>query len=108
MVDDMLTINFEHKWYYVYLIRELGNDGFYKIGITNNLTQRMSTLQTGNPRKLEYVDTVKCFDKAEAYLYEQFLHGCLQQCRAGGEWFMDSSDVDVIGVFNQMKQQVQR
>jgi hypothetical protein len=104
----MLTIVFEHKWYYVYLIRELGNDGFFKVGITNNLTQRMSTLQTGNPRKLEYVDTIKCFSKEEAYLYEQFLHGCLQAVRAGGEWFTNGDNIDIINVFTQMKQQVGR
>ena len=100
-----MLLHFEHAFYYVYLIRELGSDGFFKIGITNNLKQRISTIQTGNPRKVEYVDTIKCWSQSQAREIEAFLHGVLNNARANGEWFLDNvNDVSIVDVFTQMKQ----
>lgn len=55
-----------------------------KIGVTNNIEQRLKTLQTGNPTpiNLEYIEERLNPEKAEHYL-----HRCFQHKRVNGEWF---------------------
>lgn len=55
-----------------------------KIGVTNNIENRLKSLQTGNPMpiKLEYIEERLNPEKAEHYL-----HRCFQAKRVNGEWF---------------------
>ena len=77
----------------VYLILEGNNDPdgplFYKVGKTDNSKTRLRDLQTGNPRKLEYVlkFTVKDMTAAENRAKEA-LKTCYK-CKLGGgtEWY---------------------
>ena len=52
--DNDIGCNEYGKSGYVYIIQE-GNGDYYKIGGTSDLIKRLSDLQTGNPRKLDWV-----------------------------------------------------
>jgi len=67
---------------YIYLI--YSENGFYKIGITKNLTKRLKTLQTGNAECLHLVDS---FKSDYASTIEAALHRKYKQYRVNGEWF---------------------
>ena len=76
----------------VYLILEGNNDPdgplFYKVGKTDNSKKRLSDLQTGNPRKLQYEEKVEVKDMTAA---ENSAKEALKEykCTFGGgtEWF---------------------
>lgn len=55
-----------------------------KIGVTNDIEQRIRTLQTGNPLPiiLEHIET-----KNHPYKIESYLHRIFAQYRIRGEWF---------------------
>lgn len=55
-----------------------------KIGVTNNIEQRLVTLQTGNPHEmiLEHFER-----KNEAYKIEAYLHRIFEPYKVRGEWF---------------------
>ena len=91
-----------YKTNYVYLVKEY-NSEFYKIGRTNNLTQRLSTLQTGNPRRLILVDVIDCGDKQLSVDIEHELHELLSHVHIKGEWFKDSDETQISYEFNQVK-----
>lgn len=63
-----------------------------KIGVTNDITSRLSTLQTGNPIeiKLEYIEQRK-----EAYKVEAYLHQMFSPYHIKGEWFKGITVNDV-------------
>lgn len=65
----------------VYLIRS-GNTSCYKIGFSNNFSERLSRLQTGNPEKLEMIKTCFGGKKLEKSFHEKYA-----DCRISGEWF---------------------
>lgn len=63
---------------------------FYKIGVTTgSIEGRVSTLQVGNPFKLELVFAIKT-EKAD-YL-EKVIHNHFSPKRLRGEWFELTSD----------------
>lgn len=70
--------------YNIYVIR-CNSD--YKIGITNDINKRLSTLQTGNPSKLVLACTLDVPTKAEALSIEKALHTSLAQYNSRLEWF---------------------
>lgn len=55
-----------------------------KIGVTNDIKQRLASLQTGNPVPivLEYIE-----DKNQPYKVESYLHRTFNSYRIRGEWF---------------------
>lgn len=55
-----------------------------KIGVTNDIDQRLQSLQTGNPDeiKLEYIE-----ERVNPHKAEKFLHRHFQKNRVSGEWF---------------------
>ena len=76
---------------YIYFIREQsqGRDtGYYNIGKTKDLDERLENLQTGNPRKLYYLYKWPVTDAATA---EHLAHSAMAQyvTKQGGshEWF---------------------
>lgn len=82
----------EAKWSYplppdgastesVYFIREEGT-GNIKIGVTNNPSSRLSTMQTGNSNRLTLVHLIP----GDARLAER-IHNVCSRHRIHGEWF---------------------
>lgn len=70
--------------HFVYFI----SDGEYtKIGIANNVGQRLYSLQTANARKLSLVHSIELPDASYAQFLEQRLHKHFVDKRAIGEWF---------------------
>lgn len=75
----------------VYLLE---SDGFYKIGVADNITKRIRNLQTGNPHKINLVAACK-FDKPHDL--ELGLHNLLKNVRDTGEWFrLNSAQAELL------------
>jgi len=82
---------------YVYFIRA-GNTNNYKIGITsNNLENRISSIQGGNHLILEIVDYVHC---SNINTKEKKLHDLFRNQRSHREWFIFDDISDVIVQFD--------
>ncbi len=67
----------------LYIVRSLGTSNF-KIGVTQNLKQRVSNIQTGNPNQIEIYNYYRT-DKA--WILERYLHKKYKQYNIGGEWY---------------------
>ena len=69
---------------FVYFI----TDGDYiKIGVANNLENRLSALQTSNAKELKILFSIPMKDKESAYALELFLHNTYKSKNVRGEWF---------------------
>ena len=68
----------------VYLLE---SDGFYKIGVANNVCNRVSQLQIGNPYKINTVICSSELSKEMAFSVERTLHRILSSSNVSGEWF---------------------
>lgn len=78
---------------FVYVIGEPHGEGPIKIGRTRqSLRTRLSSLQTGYPRKLEVLGSIEV-DKEEET--EAALHTYFQDDRLSGEWFEVSAQVAI-------------
>ncbi len=72
-----------------------------KIGRTNNLPYRLSSIQTGCWVSLE---VVKWMPTEEAESFEKELHNCFNKKKLHGEWFnLTKTDYDFIDVFYKTK-----
>lgn len=69
---------------YLYLIQNEESDKF-KIGVTANLDERLKSLQTANPNKLNYI-LYKFYENA--YEIEREAHLYLESNKISGEWFI--------------------
>jgi hypothetical protein len=68
----------------VYLVNMVDTD-LYKIGWTNGtINKRISTLQTGNPKRIE---PVKLFETKHYVKVETYMHNRHATKRKEGEWF---------------------
>jgi len=73
---------------YVYFIQEgKGNHGNIKIGKSNDVDKRLKSLQTGNPRKLTLMASIKCKSPDDAFKLESKFHLKFQDKQIRGEWF---------------------
>lgn len=72
---------------FVYFIKCCDKRGYIKIGTAKNVKDRIATLQTGNPYKLEILAIMKFTDKRKAYNAEQKLHKIFRKYNVSGEWF---------------------
>ena len=70
----------------VYFILDTASNAV-KIGKANNIEQRMSDLQTGNPNPLKLIHEIECESEKQSFLLEQTLHKKLEKVRLIGEWF---------------------
>ena len=68
---------------FIYIAKQLNEENVYKIGITIDLKNRVSTLKTGNAF-LEVISSLKT-DKYK--LIEKVLHSEFECFRIAGEWF---------------------
>lgn len=74
---------------HVYIVRAGGR---YKIGMANDPTKRIKTLQTGSPDVIQPVFVAKVEEPSVA---EKRLHSLLATKRGSGEWFeLKAEDVD--------------
>ncbi len=82
--------------YRVYFIGEDPYTNKVKIGKTNNVKNRIRTLQTGNPYKLRIIGTISCQDEKTMSELEKRLHNELKDKRLVGEWFNVTMDEVVV------------
>ena len=75
-----------HK-YIVYFIRD--GIGHVKIGITNNINNRLKALQTACALKLQYYAGLQVPNKFKAQEIERYLHEKFNDYRLNGEWFVE-------------------
>lgn len=57
---------------------------YYKIGVASNVQQRLSTLGSGTPHKLELITTI---DSSDPQGLESALHSLFVWSNVTGEWF---------------------
>ena len=68
----------------VYVLKHIGFEGFYKIGITNNINKRIKQLSNGSPLGVEKIAE---FQSNDAKKTESLIHDKLNEQRRNGEWF---------------------
>lgn len=66
---------------FVYLLK---CQTFYKVGFSQNINNRIESLQSGNPFDITLVDS---FKSSNPYVDEQNIHKYLKAYRLHGEWF---------------------
>ena len=103
-LDDFSTSysnRMSRKSTHVYLIKQ-ENSNMYKIGITNNVKKRTSSIQTSNPNPLFLEHSGKVSNAKEL---ERKLHSHFKRQKINREWFrLDTPDVDyVIRCINENK-----
>ena len=71
------------------------NSNAVKIGKANNIQERFSDLQTGNPNKLEVIYFITCDTIEKSEELEKKLHKKFESLRIGtnGEWFTYNEDI---------------
>ena len=72
----------------VYFIRD--GRGAIKIGITDDIRNRLACLQTANPMKLEMYYAMKVPSRSDAMQLEKELHTKFDKHRICGEWFKET------------------
>jgi hypothetical protein len=74
----------------------IGTINKQKIGVSNNVAQRLATLQTGNSEKLRIHSTIEIEDDV-AFRFEKFIHRDQGHKRILGEWFaMNETEVKTL------------
>ncbi len=84
MLPQPLNISATSTFGHVYFISEVPYSGLVKIGKTRNLTNRLASLQTGNPNQLKIR---KSIGTSNYHRLEVELHQELDKLRRNGEWF---------------------
>lgn len=72
--------------YYVYAMGP-ENSSTVKIGFTNNLQNRLRTIQTSHPEKIVIHHYIEFDSEKEMRNAEKKLHETLRHIRKKGEWF---------------------
>lgn len=91
LLDRQLVIDPNAKRGEIYVVR--GGDKF-KIGMTNDTSKRIKSLQTSSPQKLELVLN---FSTPDVATVEKWLHETFSSHRVNGEWFsLNQFDLDYI------------
>jgi predicted GIY-YIG superfamily endonuclease len=75
---------------YLYII-QMKATNYFKIGVSNNINKRLSTLQTGNPIKLYIVRYYLIY--TDANRLEKLIHSYLSEYHIHLEWFCISVDI---------------
>lgn len=74
---------------YLYIIRSgLDLKDPIKIGIANNVDQRLKDLQICNPNELVVLYKIKMNSRNHAFMVENRLHRKLNRFKIRGEWFL--------------------
>jgi hypothetical protein len=78
----------------LYIITAKEFDGIYKIGITNDINSRLSSMQTGCPYNLF---AFKAYETKAPATIEKMLHIFFNKKHVRGEWFrLDEKDLQYI------------
>jgi hypothetical protein len=83
----------------LYIITAKEFNGAYKIGITNNISNRLTTLQTASPFKLF---ALRIYEIKNPRQVEFSLHLLFKNKRLQGEWF-NLSEVDIDYIHGMLK-----
>ncbi len=82
--------------FYVYVI-QCGFDSYYKIGISDNVAERIKTLQIGCPFELILVMMCRLGSRTAATEAERQLHETLSSYCVRGEWFkLDQNQLSIL------------
>ena len=82
---------------FVYALR---SGDYIKIGVAKTIEQRVKTLQTGNPIKIE-IEHLKKTNNVFAYIDEKRLHKKLKKYHVMNEWYkIDKDNKELIDYFN--------
>lgn len=81
---------------YVYFILDLASNAI-KIGKANDIDDRISTLQTGNPNLLSLIHYVECQTEEQSFYLEKKYHKIFKHLHLSGEWF--KYDVEIYKKF---------
>ena len=76
---------------FVYIVQQDGGDNCVKIGKANNVNERIKSLQTGSPYKLNLLAKIPAKDDKHALYLERSFHERLRKFKLNGEWFMSES-----------------
>jgi hypothetical protein len=77
----------------IYVVKDNGT-GYYKIGMSGNVRQRIKALNTSTPCGIE---TILIFGSPDCALDENNIHKMFSDKRISGEWFeLDDKDIDKI------------
>jgi hypothetical protein len=71
---------------YVYFILDEKSKAA-KVGKANNVEQRLSDLQTGNPNILKVIYQIECRSEEHSFFTEKKYHKQLEKLHINGEWF---------------------
>jgi hypothetical protein len=77
---------------YVYFILD-NTSGAIKIGKANDIDERISGLQTGNPNELIVLHYVKCESVEGAFNLEKYCHDKFNHLHVRGEWFKYDKEI---------------
>ena len=83
--------------HFVYLIK---TEDFYKVGISKDISLRVSTIQTSCPHKIDLVHNWEFDCASQSKEVEAHIHGLFEGKRIRGEWF-ELDDTDVMWLRNQ-------
>lgn len=72
--------------YYIYFI-QAGEKGPIKIGVANNVANRLESLQTGNHEELRVIHSFQVSGKSKAFDFERQLHKYFRHKCIRREWF---------------------
>jgi predicted GIY-YIG superfamily endonuclease len=71
----------------IYVLKASERKSPIKIGVTAQLTARLSAHQSGSPLPLEIAEAIVCAELREAHRIERAAHAVLRIHRIWGEWF---------------------
>jgi len=77
---------------YVYFILDKTSNAI-KIGKSNNIEDRLSHLQIGNPNELTVIHYIKCDNDNHSFLVESKFHSLHADRHIRGEWFAYDADI---------------
>jgi hypothetical protein len=86
--------------YNIYIIRDITNKIFYKIGISKDPKKRICNLQTGNPNKLQLIFELIVDKDINSRDVEKEIHKYLKEKNMwiSGEWFKIESEDFVVNL----------
>lgn len=92
---------------YVYFILD-ENSKKIKIGKANDVQERISSLQTGNPNPLKIRHIIECKSEQISFLLEKQYHEKFKHLRGIGEWFDYDENLFEEFILNQSNIQVKK
>ena len=93
VIDDYIYVD---DIAFVYALR---SGDYIKIGVAKTVDQRVNTLQTGNPIKIE-IEHLKKTNNVFAYIDEKILHKKFKKYHVINEWYrIDKDNKDLIKYF---------